>query len=319
VATFSYILESTFDITAPIFVMLLIGMALKRFGLIGDDFITTGSQLVFKITLPALLFISISVTDFRAVMNLPLLGYAIAATLVIYLALEWYAGKRVTERRQRGIFVQGAYRANMGIIGLALCQNAFGNQGMARASVYLAVMTILFNILAEITLSRSLRDGPPAWRDTLISIARNPLIIAILLALPCSYWQWPLPDLLYSTGRYFADITLPLALLCIGGSLSLHSIERVPLLALQATLAKLLVVPLLLVSGAIFLGFRDIDLGILYLMSSAPTAAASYVMVRAKGGDGELASGIIVLTTLGSMLTTSMGLLLLSAGGLVLL
>lgn len=41
-------------------------------------------------------------------------------------------------------------------------------------------------------------------------------------------------------------------------------------------------------------------MGILLLMSSAPTAAASYVMTKAMGGNATLAANIIALTTLGS-------------------
>jgi hypothetical protein len=52
-------------------------------------------------------------------------------------------------------------------------------------------------------------------------------------------------------------------------------------------------------------------------MSSAPTAAASYVMVRAMGGNAVLAANIVVLTTLGSILTTSLGITVLRGMGLM--
>jgi malonate transporter len=52
-------------------------------------------------------------------------------------------------------------------------------------------------------------------------------------------------------------------------------------------------------------------LGILLLMWSAPTAAASYVMVRAMGGNAALAANIIALTTLGSLVNTSVGVVVL--------
>ena len=75
------------------------------------------------------------------------------------------------------------------------------------------------------------------------------------------------------------------------------------------------VVPLMLTAGGYGLGFRTTELGVLFLMSSAPTAAASYVMVRAMGGNSDLAANIIVLTTLGSLLVTSVGVALLRSQG----
>jgi len=62
-----------------------------------------------------------------------------------------------------------------------------------------------------------------------------------------------------------------------------------------AAAGKLVAVPLLFVLGGIALGFRGMDLGILLLMSSAPSAAAGYVMVRAMGGNAVLAANIIAL------------------------
>jgi hypothetical protein len=86
---------------------------------------------------------------------------------------------------------------------------------------------------------------------------------------------------------------------------------------LFATGSKLVFIPLVFTLGGVWLGFRGVDLGVLLLMSSAPTAAASYVMVRAMGGNAVLAANIVVLTTLGSILTTSLGITVLRGMGLM--
>jgi len=113
------------------------------------------------------------------------------------------------------------------------------------------------------------------------------------------------------SGEYFANITLPLALLCTGAALDFRSLRHDPKDTVLAAAGKLLLVPLLFVGGGILWGFRGIELGILLLLSSAPTAAASYVMVRAMGGNAPLAANIIALTTAGSLLTTSAGIVVL--------
>ncbi|MGL5539019.1 MAG: AEC family transporter, partial [Aeromonas veronii] len=69
--------------------------------------------------------------------------------------------------------------------------------------------------------------------------------------------------------------------------------------------------------GAALLGFSHLELGILFLISATPTAAASYVMTRAMGGDSVLAANIIATTTLGSLLTTSLGATLMNYLGLM--
>ena len=84
-----------------------------------------------------------------------------------------------------------------------------------------------------------------------------------------------------------------------------------------AAAGKLVAVPLLFVLAGMALGFRGMDLGILLLMSSAPSAAAGYVMVRAMGGNAALAANIIALTTVGSLFTTSAGIVVLKGMGLM--
>ena len=84
-----------------------------------------------------------------------------------------------------------------------------------------------------------------------------------------------------------------------------------------ASVGKLVFVPLVFVIGGALAGFRGIDIGTLLLLSSTPTASASYVMVRAMGGNAVLAANIIALTTVGSILTTSLGIMLVRGAGLM--
>lgn len=60
-------------------------------------------------------------------------------------------------------------------------------------------------------------------------------------------------------------------------------------------------------------GFRGVPLGVIFFMSGAPTAAASYVMARAMGGNASLAANIIALTTIGSLLSCTVGIFVLTA------
>ncbi len=311
-------LSFSFAVTGPIFVVVALGIWLRHIALINDAFVETGSKLVFNVALPALLFISISKTHISQSANLPLIVFGAMATVLAYLLLEWLASFTVSPPEDRGVVVQGAFRSNMGIIGLAYCTNVYGEAGLVAASLYLGLITILFNILAVITLSRSLhKDSGNKVMRILRGIARNPLIIGIVLALPVSWLELPIPPVLLKSGEYFAQMTLPLALLCTGASLSFHSMRHELANTLQATMGKLVLIPLLFATGAISFGFQGMDLGIILLMSFAPTAAASYIMVRAMAGNSALAANIVAMTTVGSLLTTSLGITLLKSAGMI--
>ncbi len=310
-------LAFSLNVTGPISLILMLGVYLRRIGLLTDAFVEAGSRLVFNVTLPALLFISVSKTHISESANFALIGLGAAITLVTYLLLEIFAYFSVKPTEDRGVVVQGAFRSNMGIIGLAYCANAYGEAGVAAASLYLGLITILFNILSVITLSRSLHKQGQGIMPILKGIAKNPLIIGILLALPVSYLQLKIPEVVLKSGEYFAQMTLPLALLCTGASLSFKSMRQDMRNTVSASLGKLIFIPIIFTLGGIWAGFSAINLGVLALMAFAPTAAASYVMVRAMGGNSVLAANIIAVTTLGSVLTTSIGIAILKGAGLM--
>ena len=247
--------------------------------------------------------------------NFALIGFGIAATLLVWGTGELTARLAVREERDRGVVVQGIFRSNMAIIGLAYCVNAYGEPGLAAASLYVGLVTILFNVLSVVTLSSSLHASQSPWR-VLRSVAMNPLIIGIVLALPVSISGLQLPGILLQSGEYFARMTLPLALLCTGAALDFRSLRHDPRDTVLAAAGKLVVVPLVFVLAGAALGFRGMDLGILLLMSSAPSAAG-YVMVRAMGGNAALAANIITLTTVGSLFTTSAGIVVLKSMNLM--
>jgi hypothetical protein len=306
------------SITAPIFCMLGLGILFKRIGWVTEEFAKVGSDLVFKVTLPCLLFVKLAETDFRHELPFWLMLYAVLATLAAFLLLDRFASRGVKEAADRGVFVQGAFRSNMGIIGLAFCLSAFGESVVAAASIYLAVLTTLFNVLAVITLSRHQQQTTDtgALLKILKGIGKNPLILSIVVGIVVSLSGVVIPALLLDTGNYLARMTLPLALLCAGAAIRLREFQGSgPLYG--AVVGKLVVVPLLITLGGIAFGFRGHELGVLYLMSSAPTAAASYPMTQALGGNHHLAAAIIAATSLGSMLFTTLGIFLLRSFQLI--
>lgn len=300
------------QITAPIFCILGLGIIFKRIGLVTDEFAKVGSELVFKVTLPCLLFVKLADTDFRAFLPLGLVTYAFVSTIAVFLLLDRIICNQIKTPADRGVFVQGAFRSNMGIIGLAYCLSAFGENVVTVASVYLAVITALYNILAVITLSRHQEQN--VKRNSLAPVIRNiisnPLIIAIFCGVLISLGNVKVPAIILNTGGYFATMTLPLALVCAGAAIRLQEFQSSRPLY-WATAGKLFLVPLVITAGGIVVGFRGQELGVLFLMSASPTAAASYPMAQAMGLNYHLAAAIIAATSLGSIISSTLGIFLL--------
>lgn len=77
-------------------------------------------------------------------------------------------------------------------------------------------------------------------------------------------------------------------------------------ISLLASGLKLIVLPLLAVIAAVRLGFPSEALIVIYIVFGVPTAATSYVVANFLGGDKDLASSIIMLSTLLSVLTVTL-------------
>ena len=146
---------------------------------------------------------------------------------------------------------------------------------------------------------------------------KNPLLIGIALGFMMKFSGLPLPKLIEDTGNYFARMTLPLALLCIGASMNMKALKHSGVSTVAASILKLIVAPLLMVSMAIWLGVRGMELGILFFLVASPTAVASFIQVRAMGGNGEFAANIVVMSTLLGIVTVTAGLLVLKAFSLI--
>ncbi len=303
-------------ITSPIFAIVLLGVYLKKIQWINDDFAATGSKIVFNLALPSLLFVNLVKTDFSQKLPLPFLLYAGAAVTLVFLFLHFGAYYWLKDKEDRGAFAQGAFRSNMGIIGLAYCLNAYSDTVLALALIYLAFMTVLYNILSTLTLTQhSGKSSKSSLAGLLKDIIKNPLIVAILLAMNFSFFDIHVPSVILDTGDYFARMSLPLALLCIGATIRFNEFRSSGALY-WATFVKLLAMPAGITAAAVLFGFKGPQLGVLYLMCAAPTAAPSYPMVRVLGGNHHLAAAIIAATTLGSIFTTTLGIAILLALGL---
>ena len=273
------------EVTTPIYFWLFLGVLVYRLGRIPEPVLRQLSLLVFRAGLPVVLFFGAVQVDYRQVFHaVYVLAGFLSTVAMIGLGLAW-ARFRGMSAEEGAIFTQGAYRANLNVIGVALCAQAFGEEGLALAALPVALLTIFFNVVAVVLLGRvySVSSSPGRW---LLEMCRNPLIVGISLGAVVSIAGIELPFSVRQAGSLFSVGLLPMALMCIGASLDL---------------------------GAL----RSAELAVLFLLLASPVATTSYIMVMAAGGNGTLAANIVVLSTLLSTVTMTLGLAALQWGGLV--
>lgn len=306
----------TANIVAPVFIIVFLGIFLRRRGIIHEQFNSMTSKLVFNVAMPSLLFQKLSSIPISEIFNLKLIVFIMSA-LTFMFGLSWaVSGIFAHNGKDQGAFIQAAFRGNFAIMGFALINNAFGPQALGHAAIVLAVIMPLYNVLSIIGLTVPLhREQSMGLLHTIVKIITNPLIIAAVIALPFSIFNVPVHSIVTRTIDYLAALTLPLALIGIGASLSFQSVIGDRTLTAMATAMKIIIMPVLCTTAAILLGFRGQNLGILFFLFAAPSAIASYIMAEALGSNGRLAGNIVLVSTLSSLFTISLGIFILRSLG----
>lgn len=304
------------SVSLPTFGWVALGLLLYRLGWLPEPLNQRLSRLAFNFGLPVMLFAGAAQVDYNALGSARYLLAGVVSTFLTLLASWYYSRWRGHPVRLRGIFVQGAYRSNLAIIGVALAFSAYGERGPVLAALPVAILTMLYNVLAVWVLDRTLGTGA-GLRVVLLGIVRNPLIIGIVAGVLLSLSGLAVPVDLGTASVALSSLFLPLMLVCIGGSLTLGSLSRPGVFAWEASVWRLCLAPLLAVLLALGMGVEGEELGVLFLLMSSPVAASSYVMVVAAKGDGVAAANLVVLTTVLSIITVTCGFFLLSLFSLV--
>ena len=312
-------LATAFSITAHLVLLACTGMLCRQAGLIDQTFVHTASKLVFKLSLPCLLFLLVLGADWNNRGNLLLIAFSLMHTLVVSGLALLASSSLVSNANDRGVFVQGVFRGNMGIISLALVGSAYGTEGLAMAAVPVTLNTLLYNVLAVLLLSKTDgSSGRAATQAALLAVLRNPLILAIAAGLTAVWLDVRLPQTLEHSTKLLSQLALPLALLCVGASLQLSALTSPDRVAIWASIGKLIVAPTLAVTvGYLAFDIQGMPLGVLFFMAASPAATASFAMVIAFGGNAQLTAQIIAQTTVAAVFTIATGTFVLNTLGLM--
>ena len=297
------------NVTAPILLVLVLGVLLRQKKWVDSHFVEVGNRLMFYICMPSLLFLATATNPLSKYEDLPLVLFGVAATFCV-VGLLWLIAPVLVEKEKRGVFVQSSFRSNIGMIGLALCLNAFGEDALARAGVYAAAMIIGYNVLSIMVLTTD-------RRKIARNLVTNPLLMGVLAGILWNQFGLPLPQAVEGAMGYLARMALPLALICIGASLAWRQISFDHPHVLWATLFKMIIIPACVTPAAVWYGFRGEDLGILFLMVAAPTAMVAFVMAKEMTPHSEGVAETIALTTLVMPVTVTAGFAVLSAMSLI--
>lgn len=304
-----------FNAVSPIFVVAFVGYVLKNKGFLTDEFVKVADRLVFKVMLPCLLFTNVAYIDISSVSgnDLKLMLFCVVAAIVLTVILCITVPAFVKDKAKTGAFIQGVFRSNVAFLGIPFAINLFGQEGGRIASMVLAVVVPVYNVLAVSVLCIFNPDKEndnvtivTRIKNIVLGIVKNPLIISIVVALPFALFGISdyIPEFVDGSIQYFSKASTTLALITIGASFSVKELRGRIGLAAVATLIKTVLLPLVFMTFTHkVLGFNSVHLGIILIVFGTPTAISSYIMAKNMNSDSSLANQIVLLSTLCSMFT----------------
>ena len=285
--------------TVPVFLMMILGIVLKKIGWIEETFASQLNKFVFLVPLPVLLFQDLATVNFSEAWNFKFVMFCFMVTVASILIVI-IISSFLKERSLRGEFIQASYRSSAALLGVALIQNIYGHSVMGPLMIIGSVP--LYNVIAVTVLSYYQPQSEGVHRailkNTLKGILTNPIIIGIVTGLLWSILKLPMPAILSKTVSHVSAMATPMGLIAMGASFDMKKALGKMKPAFVATFIKLFGFCILFLPVALILGFRNEELVAILIMLGSATTVTCFVMAKNMGHAGILSSNVVMLTTL---------------------
>ena len=286
----------SFLLLLPDFALIALGVALRRFGGLGEGFWTGVEKLVYFVLFPALLFHALA----RAPIDLGAAAPMFAVGLLCMSSgfLLALAGRPLMGLGQMAFAsrVQCAYRFNT-YIGIAVAGKLHGAAGVAAMGALCGAMVPFANMAAVGLLAHHGQGN--LGRE----LARNPLVLATLAGLAFSMSEATLPGPLVPFLQRLADAAVTLGLLAVGAALRVGRSEGRAVGVVYLCVVKLLVLPALAWGLGGLFGLTGVAFATVVMFAALPTASSAYILAMRMGGDGPGVAWLISATTVAAAFT----------------
>ena len=308
-------LQLSLNAVLPIFILMAFGYLLRLFRVAEKSHFDAANKLVFRIFLPVMLFYNIYKTETLKIFDLKLISFTIIGILSIYI-LGYFVVLGVTrDNSKRGVMLQGFFRSNYAILGIPIVNYICGGNTIGLASLMVAIVVPVFNVLAVICLE-GFRKGKVNIFSLIKGIITNPLIIGCILGAVCLVSKVNLPYLIENAVIDISKIATPLSIIALGASFTFTSLKGRVRELLITVFTKLIFSPLIMLTIAVFLGFKGEALACILITFGSPVAISSFAMSQEMSGDEKLSAQVVVLSSALCVLTLFGWIFILSRLGL---
>ena len=294
----------------PVFAIALVGYLTARYNVLDTRDINGISKFVFNIAIPILLFNSLADVTLPEEINWQFwLSYYLVSIFIYGLGVgvsrRWFAHTP----KEQAIFGLGASYSNMVLVGLPIISTGLGQEALLPifllVSIHSATLFFIVTLLVERGDGTGSTPGQIALQ-TLKNLARNPIILGLMLGLAFNLFALPIPQMLDNALNTLGDAALPCAIFVLGASLNAYKLaghfsEAWTMISLKMVLHPLLVALLTL---SVF-HLDPLWAAVAIMMAGMPVGVNSFIFAQKYQSGMAITSTAILLSTLLAIVSQS--------------
>lgn len=301
----------------PFLIYISFGYFSVKKKVVDEAFLGKLNKMVFRLFFPFMTFYNIYKADTDSLPQPKLMIFAALSVLFLEGVLVLLVPRIVKENPRRGVIIQGIYRSNFVLFGIPLTVALFGDAATSIAAMMVTVVITIYNTTSVLILEMFNGEKKTGIGELLRNVAANPLLQGAVVGILFFVLQIKVPGCIIKPIAAFSDMTSPLALFILGGTLHFDALAKNARALISVLALKLVLVPAVMLAAAYAIGLRGVELFVLLAMYGTPIATASYPMAQNMGGDGELAGQLVVLSTVTSVATLFLWIFFLTGIGLI--
>jgi predicted permease len=288
------------EVVVPVFALIGLGWLFAARGWIGEAGFAGLNRFVFALAAPALLFAGGTSAAAGGAGGAALAFFL--GSMALYGGALWLArGAMRMPLGEAGTFALNGAFGNTVMMGVPLIAAAHGQPGLALLTGILALHSMVLLGTATVVAEIGLRARAPlgrVLRATALGVLRNPIVMAVALALLWRLLDLPLPGAARRTLELLGAAAPPVALFCLGASLAGFDARAGWRETLLTLLLKLAAMPLLVWIFARLLGLSPLETAVAVLAAALPTGANAFLLARRYGLAADRSGAAVLLGTL---------------------
>lgn len=298
---------SLFEMQGMLFSIMILGLLIKKHGIIKEQSQDLLTDLVIYVTLPCSIIRSFEM-DFNhgilvncLVILLVAVGIQVGSYLLSFIL---YPGMDETRKK---VLQYATICSNAGILGNPIAESIFGSLGLLYASIYLIPQRI-FMWSAGLTYFTTAPD-----RKTLIKkVMTHPCILAVAIGMVMMVTGVRLPPVAEQTVKTLASANTALSMLFIGSILAGVRFGALwNRVTIYYSLIRLAFIPFLIYLCCLGFQVEPVVTGVSVVLSGMPAASVTAILAAKYKCDAVFAAKNVVSSTLLSMITIPAWCLLL--------